>query len=262
MQSAKREAESPFSLRACPRLPGQRFYQSPANEFYLCENNYPLTRAESNEGDVSFLLKSDDKQEWFSLADAENLSSKEEIFLTFDDIANKDQLGLILNFRQTLMTTWFIYSARGIYARLDRDPLLGELKPGAEAIAEAIRKRDKARIMPTGVLALNALGLSTQVPVNVVYLTDGAARKIDLGKRKILFKKSAPKNLSAIGKISALVIQALKEIGKDKATAEEVQLILSKLEKEEPYRLEHDIRLAPEWIRIIMRKALKSKTDE
>lgn len=60
--------------------------------------------------------------------------------------------------------------ARGIYARPARDPLLGELKPSTEAIAKAIRKRDKARIMPTGVLAMNALGLSSQVPMNVVYL--------------------------------------------------------------------------------------------
>lgn len=152
--------------------------------------------------------------------------------------------------------------ARGIYARLDSDPFIGELKPSTETIAEAIRKRDKARIIPTGVLALNALGLSTQVPMNVVYLTDGAARKIILGKRKILFKKSAPKNLSAIGKISGLVIQALKEIGKDKVTESEILVMLKHLTKEEPYRLEHDIRLAPEWIRIIMRQALKKNADE
>jgi hypothetical protein len=98
--------------------------------------------------------------------------------------------------------------------------------------------------------------------MNVVYLTDGAARKIDLGKRKILFKKTAPKNLSAIGKISGLVIQALKEIGKANATESEIQIILKQLEKEDHYRLEHDIRLAPEWIRIIMRKALKNKGNE
>ena len=152
--------------------------------------------------------------------------------------------------------------ARGIYSRLDSDPYIGELKPSTEAIAEAIRKRDKARIIPTGVLALNALGLSTQVPMNVVYLTDGAARKINLGKRKIFFKKSVPKNLSAIGKISSLAIQALKEIGKDKVTEAEIQIIIRHLATEEPYRLEHDIRLAPEWIRIIMRKALKSTKDE
>jgi len=68
--------------------------------------------------------------------------------------------------------------ARGIYARLITDPALGQLKPSTEAIAEAIRRRDKARIIPTGTSALNALGLLTQVPMNVVYLTDGSARKI------------------------------------------------------------------------------------
>lgn len=148
--------------------------------------------------------------------------------------------------------------ARGIYARLENDPILGLIKPSTEAIAEAIGKRDKARIVPTGVMALNALGLSTQVPMNVVYLTDGAARKIDLGKRKILFKKSAPKNLSSNGKISSLVIQALKVIGKENVTEQEINIILKQLQKEEQSRLEHDIRLAPEWIRVIMRKALKN----
>ena len=151
--------------------------------------------------------------------------------------------------------------ARGIYARLEKDPILGLLKPSTEAIAQAIAKRDKARIVPTGILALNALGLSTQVPMNVVYLTDGAKRKIDLGKRKILFKNTAPKNLSAIGKISSLVIQALKEIGKDNCTENEIQIILKQLAKEEPYRLEHDIRLAPEWIRVIMRQAINTSKN-
>jgi hypothetical protein len=147
--------------------------------------------------------------------------------------------------------------ARGIYSRLVIDPLLGLLKPSTEKIADAIRRRDKARIVPTGSLALNALGLSTQVPMNVVYYTDGSERKINLGKRTIVFKKTSPKNLTSIGKISTLVIQALKEIGKDNITEEEIKIILDHLRKEEPYRLEHDIKLAPEWIRIIMRKALK-----
>lgn len=152
--------------------------------------------------------------------------------------------------------------ARGIYSRLEEDSVLGLLKPSTEAIAEAIRKRDKARIVPTGSIALNALGLSTQVPMNVVYYTDGSARQIDLGKRKIVFKKTSPKNLATIGKISTLVIQALKEIGKGNATEAEIKIILEHLQKEETYRLEHDIKLAPEWIRIIMRKALKTKAND
>lgn len=147
--------------------------------------------------------------------------------------------------------------ARGIYARLENHSLIGLLHPTTEKIAKAISKRDKARIVPTGVLALNALGLSTQVPMNVVYLTDGAARKIIIGKSKILFKKVSPKSLAAIGKISSLVIQALKVIGKDNCTESEIEIILNHLKNEEPQRLEHDIKLAPEWIRVIMRKAIK-----
>ena len=146
---------------------------------------------------------------------------------------------------------------RGIYTRLENDTIFGKIKPSTETIAQAIAKRDRARIVATGVLALNALGLSTQIPMNVVYLTDGVARKINVGKRKILFKKTTPKNLAAIGKISGLAIQALKEIGKDKVTEQEKQSILKHLKNEQQNRLEHDIRLAPEWIRIIMREALK-----
>lgn len=147
--------------------------------------------------------------------------------------------------------------ARGIYTRLDKDPILGEIKPSTEAITNAIAKRDRARIVPTGTLALNALGLSTQVPMNTVYLTDGAARRINLGRRSILFKKTAPKNLSATGKISGLCIQALKEIGKGNVTDKEKEIIIKHLKMEEQRKLEHDIPLAPEWIRAIMRAALK-----
>jgi len=140
--------------------------------------------------------------------------------------------------------------------------ILGTIKPGTEAIAEAIKRRDKAKIIPTGAMAINALGLSTQVPANVVNLTNGTARKINLGRRRIVFKKTTPKNLAAIGKISSLVIQALKEIGKDQVAESEIEITIRHLEKEEPYCLEHDIKLAPEWQRIIMRKALKIKTND
>jgi hypothetical protein len=148
--------------------------------------------------------------------------------------------------------------ARGMYARLKTHELFGEVKPTTEEIAKAIAKRDKARIIPTGVLALNALGLSAQIPLKIVYLTDGSARTVKVGQRTIKFKKASPKNLAATGNISGLVIQALKEIGKDNVTEDEIKIVLKQLKKEEPHRLEHDIKLAPEWIRIIMRKALKN----
>jgi len=148
--------------------------------------------------------------------------------------------------------------ARGMYARLEIDPVIGPVMPGMESIARAIAKRDKARIVPTGVIAMHLLGLSTQVPMNIVYLTDGAARKVTVGRGSIVFKRSTPKNLAVIGKISSLVIQALKTIGKDNLTMEQKEIIIRQLQKEEISRLEHDMRMAPEWIRKIMREAIKT----
>ena len=151
--------------------------------------------------------------------------------------------------------------SRGIYARLKTHDIFGEIQPSTEEIAKAIAKRDKARIIPTGVLALNALGLSTQVPMKLVYLTDGSSRSVTIGKRSIKFKKTSPRNFRAIGEINKLVIQALKEIGKDNVTNEEIDVILKLLKKQEKHILEHDIKLAPEWIRTIMRQALKEHTN-
>jgi ribosomal protein S19E (S16A) len=151
--------------------------------------------------------------------------------------------------------------AQGIYVRPRESSLIGKLTPTAEEVAEAIAKRDKIRTTPTGSYALNALGLSTQVPMNIVLLTDGSPREIKVGKRKIKFKKTTPKNLMAKGKISRLVIQALKEIGNGKVTAVEEQKILDVLKKENEKDLKHDIALAPVWIQKIMRKALTNGKD-
>ncbi len=146
--------------------------------------------------------------------------------------------------------------AQGIYVRPKISKLIGPLVPTAEEIAEAIAKRDRIRTVPAGSYALNALGLSTQVPMNIVLLTDGSPREIKVGKRTIKFKKTTPKNLLAKGKISRLVIQALKEIGNSKIKEEEVQKIIDFLKKEDKKDLMHDIALAPVWIQKIMKKAL------
>jgi hypothetical protein len=183
----------------------------------------------------------------FFVEDFLNLGTSKAVSKALERLVEKDELSRV---------------ARGIYSRLRIDSVLGAIAPSTEEIAEAVRRRDKARIIPTGILALNALGLSTQVPMNLVYLTDGAARTIQVGRRKIVFKKTSPRNLAAIGPISSLAIQALREIGKDNVTEDEINCILQQLEKEDSYRLQHDIKLAPEWIRIIMRQALKTHKND
>lgn len=145
---------------------------------------------------------------------------------------------------------------RGIYLYPKQDKLLGNIIPEIEEIAKAIATRDNARITPTGAQALNVLGLSTQVPLNQVYLTDGSPRTVKIGNRSIKFKKASPKNLSTKGKLSGLIIQALKAIGKDKVTKEQLDKIKQILKKEKPEHLYHDMKLAPSWIKNIFSNLL------
>jgi hypothetical protein len=173
--------------------------------------------------------------------DFQELGSSEAVRLSLFRLEKKD---------------FIVRVAQGIYVRPKESSLIGKLTPSAEEVAEAIAKRDRIRTVPTGSYALNALGLSTQVPMNIVLLTDGSPREIKVGKRTIKFKKITPKNLLAKGRISRLAIQALKEIGNGKITTEEEQKILGLLSKEEVNDLKHDIALAPVWIQKIMKKAL------
>ena len=142
--------------------------------------------------------------------------------------------------------------AFGIYLYPKIDSELGVLYPSVEEIANAIARRDKARIIPTGVQALNKLGLSTQVPLKAVYLTDGAARVVKIGNRSITFKKASPKNLMAKGEISGLVIQALKSIGKEKLEEDMLAKVKSMLKNETKENILHDAKLAPAWINKIL----------
>ncbi len=143
--------------------------------------------------------------------------------------------------------------ATGMYVRPVKDKVIGIVLPGIEEVVEAIRKRDKARIVPTGSYALYKLGLTTQVPMNVVYFTDSTARKIMVGEQTITFKRASARNLSAIGDISKLAIQALRTIGKDNVSDEELSTITELLKKEKPYHLQYDLKIAPEWIRKLLK---------
>ena len=147
-----------------------------------------------------------------------------------------------------------------LYPKIDKQFGLGVIYPSIFEIANEIAKREKARLMPTGVYAMNRLGLSTQVPAKVIFLTDGAPRTIKIGQNAtIKFQKTTAKNLAFKGKITQLVCSALKEIGKDNVTDEHLQKIKQILSMESNKIIEHDSALVPEWISKII---LKFKHDE
>lgn len=187
------------------------------------------------------------------------IQNKEEgtIYLTedFAHIANANALRVAL---YRLVKRGILYRlASGIYVKPKISQLLNQIVlPGLNEIAQVIAKRDKARIIPTGSYAMHALGLSEQIPLNVVYYTDGKARKIKIDNRSITFKKASPKKLALKGKISKLAVLALTEIGKENLTKKEEDKTVKLLKDENLEDLRHDLQLAPQWIAEIMAKAL------
>ena len=152
--------------------------------------------------------------------------------------------------------------SKGIYLYPVIDEELGIFYPSVERIAKAIAKRDKSRIVPTGAFALNRLGLSTQVPMNVIFLTDGISRKINIGKQTITFKHTHPKSLAFRGNVTPLVVAALKETGKDRVSPDELQKIKKILQSEPEETVLSDAYLAPRWITDIILTLLKSSENE
>ena len=169
----------------------------------------------------------------------------------FDDIATDTAV------RQTLsrMTKRgeIIRVSRGIYCYPRSNPALGLdiIPPSAEDIAQRVAERDKVKIIPTGDQALNQLGLSTQVPGNAVYITNGARKKISLGKgRSIVFRESNEFRLFDFkSNVMMLALSAMRSIGEDRIT-DDILLAIKKIVRNvSPEIYKHDIRLAPVWIR-------------
>jgi len=148
---------------------------------------------------------------------------------------------------------------RGLYLYPKHDPRIGIIYPSIAEIATEISRKEKLRIIPTGQQALLQLGLSTQVPMKSIYLTDGGPRNIKIGNRTLVFKPTTPKMLALKGKISGPVIQALKTLGKDAIDTDMQNKIADLLSGENPFIAEADAMLAPAWIRAIMMKLIKNK---
>lgn len=144
--------------------------------------------------------------------------------------------------------------ARGVYDFPNRHPVLGTLSPSAETIAQALAGRDRSRLQPAGAYAANALGLSEQVPAKAVFLTDGASRTVKIGPMTIQLRRTTPRNMAAAGRLSGLVIQAFRELGKNHVTPARVERLKRTLSADQRQELLKDLKLAPAWMHPIFRE--------
>lgn len=144
--------------------------------------------------------------------------------------------------------------ARGVYELPKEHPVLGPLAPSAEAVARALAGRDRTRLQPAGAYAANVLGLSDQVPAKVVFLTDGPARTVKIGPTTIQLRRTTPKNMEAAGRLSGLLIQALRELGQEHVTQQRRDHLKRTIPADKRRELLKDLRLAPAWMHPIFRE--------
>lgn len=139
--------------------------------------------------------------------------------------------------------------AQGLYDYPREHQVLGILPPKAEAVAKAISEKNAIKIQPTGAYAANLLGLSEQVPGRIVFLTNGASKRVKIGNQIILFRTTTEKNMYPAGTKVGLVIQALRNLGKnniDNIVQAKIKKFLAGTSRNELIKY---LKYAPQWIR-------------
>jgi hypothetical protein len=183
-----------------------------------------------------------------------NRRGRGSVFVPADflDIGSREAIGIALHRLARKGTIRRL--ARGVYDFPKQHPVLGQLSPSAEAVARALAGRDRTRLQPAGAYAANALGLSEQVPAKAVFLTDGPSRTVKIGPTTIQLRRTTARNMAAAGRLSGLLIQALRELGKEHVTPERRAHLKRTLPADKRQELIKDLRLAPAWMHPIFRE--------
>jgi len=149
---------------------------------------------------------------------------------------------------------------RGLYDMPKVNPALGgKLSPDIDEAAQAIARRQRWKIVPEGAWAANLLGLSTQVPSKIIYLTDGPNNEVQIGRRSIHFKHARPKAMAGLEGKFALVVQALRHLGKENVGTREIETLRTKLTLQEKRRLLRDTRFGVDWIYDVAKKIAETR---
>lgn len=143
---------------------------------------------------------------------------------------------------------------RGLYYVPQRHPIVGLTAPHMDKVVQALAKKASTRMQPTGAYAANLLGLSDQVPAKVIFLTDGRSKRLRLGKLDIVLKQTSPRNMATAGRISGLVIQSLRYLGKGHVSDDTVRRLDRRLSPGDRKQLLKDVSYAPAWVGDIMQR--------
>ncbi|MBX9791375.1 MAG: hypothetical protein K2Y37_20840 [Pirellulales bacterium] len=194
---------------------------------------------QSIDNQVTYRIRGSGRGSVYVPGDFLDLGSRSAVDLTLHRLAKKGMIRRL---------------ARGVYDFPKRHPALGTLSPSADAIAQALAGRDRTRIQPSGAYAANVLGLSEQVPAKAVFLTDGPSRIVKIGGMTIELRRTTPRNMAAAGRLSGLLIQAFRALGKEHITPARINHLKRTLPADKRRELLKDLKLAPAWMHPIFRE--------
>ena len=150
--------------------------------------------------------------------------------------------------------------AQGVYDYPRMHSLLGIIPPDLNEVAKAIAEKNGVQIQPAGAHAANLVGLSVQVPGRVIFLTEGPSRKVKIGNQEIIFKKTTKKIMSSAGTREGLLIQALKNFGKDHIDQVARAQVSKFLKDSNENEIRQNMKFAPAWIRTLVFEIMEFKS--
>jgi hypothetical protein len=175
----------------------------------------------------------------------------------FLDLGNETSIRKALSHLQKLNIIRRL--TQGVYDYPQTHDLLGTIPPDLNEVAKAIAEKNGVQIQPAGGHAANLVGFSTQVPGRIIFLTEGPSRKVKIGNQEIIFKKTTKKMMSSAGTREGLLIQALKNLGKDHidqtVRAQVAKFLKDSSEKE----IRKNMTFAPAWIRALVFEIMELK---
>ena len=178
-----------------------------------------------------------------------------QVFIANDffDIAGYETVRSTLN--RLVKDKEIIRIMKGIYYKPKYIELIGEYEaPSVNEVANAIARKYNWTIAPSGNTALNLLGLSTQVPAKWTYISDGRYASFSFGNATIEFKRRNNGEISKMSTLTAMVIQSVKAIGKDKITSEQIDYLRGKLSEKEKFELIEDSKTTSAWVYGVIKK--------
>lgn len=174
-----------------------------------------MTRRPKYQFEIEERIKDFPKGMVFSAADFYDIANTDAINQTLSRLAKEGRIRRII---------------QGLYDVPEYSELLQEYAvPRIDMVAEALARKFNWTIAPSGDTALNALHLSTQVPNTWSYVSDGPIRNYTIGTVKLTFRTVKQREISGFHRITVTVIQALRAIGKDNITDNEIEKLRSVL---------------------------------